>query len=255
MAKYNRKSFFLSGMKPYILLSSAIKEEIEGVIKRLQNPVTSFIAKRETISGNINEQALKIVVTGPCMANTVHAITAVIENMKPVAIIQSGCAGVFRQKGLKSGDICIAENEIDAQLGIESRSKIKELPFALHKIGKKEVKGLYPTDPDLRKFAEKVLNEKFTDDTNIKTGNFITVSTITATEKRSKKLYKDFDAYMENMEGAAAAYIAMLYGIPFCEIRCGSNIVGKREPEKWDLEGAFKKNSKAVYELIKRIAN
>jgi len=44
---------------------------------------------------------------------------------------------------------------------------------------------------------------------------------------------------METMEGAAAAQIAMYYGIPFLEIRSACNIVGNRNRQNWNLEDSF----------------
>ena len=43
---------------------------------------------------------------------------------------------------------------------------------------------------------------------------------------------------VESMEGAAAAHVCALYGVPFLEVRGISNLVGDRDRAAWDVEGA-----------------
>ncbi|MBW1616034.1 MAG: futalosine hydrolase [Deltaproteobacteria bacterium] len=243
-------------MQKNILITSATIQEAEYLIDRLNNRRKTKIGNKLAISGVIHNKAVKIAITGPGIINAAHTATAAIEQKPPELIIKTGCAGGFKQAGLTIGDICIAYAEIDAQLGIEPQNQadtLQELPFPIYKDNKKEIKSTYPTDLKLSLKAEEILKKKICDNTKIMQGNFITVSTVTATDKTAKKYFKAFNCIAENMEGAAAAYIALIYGIPFIEIRAISNIVGKREKEKWDLKTAFKKAGQAVYEIIKEI--
>jgi futalosine hydrolase len=84
------------------------------------------------------------------------------------------------------------------------------------------------------------------------TGPFVTVSTITATEERAERLFNRFRPCMENMEGVAGAYIAKHYSIPFLEIRCASNLVGKRDRASWDLATACERGAKAAIAWLRR---
>jgi futalosine hydrolase len=239
-------------MKPYILILSATSDEVCGIIDNIENPTTCYIGFKKVISGIISNSSIKVLVTGPSILNTACALTAVIEKEKPLMIIQTGCGGVFKNHALKTckiGDICIATKEIFAEFGIESDDKnifIKNPPFYLHK----NFKHIFQIDTNLANHAESILKKRFKDN-NIKKGTFLTVSTITATDKRADILFKTFDApIMENMEGAASAYISLLYDIPFLEVRSASNIVGKRDKSKWKLKEAFEKCSAAVLEFI-----
>ena len=45
-------------------------------------------------------------------------------------------------------------------------------------------------------------------------------------------------AVCENMEGAAAAHVSLLYGVPFAEARGISNIVEDRDRSRWDINTA-----------------
>ncbi|MBF0200933.1 MAG: futalosine hydrolase [Desulfamplus sp.] len=82
-------------------------------------------------------------------------------------------------------------------------------------------------------------------------GNFITVSTITASAGRTAALIDAFSPCMESMEGAAAAHLASLYDIPFIEVRAVSNMAGIREKSKWNIPLAVKNLSVALIAMLK----
>jgi futalosine hydrolase len=82
-------------------------------------------------------------------------------------------------------------------------------------------------------------------------GDFITVSTITATLEHAQHLFKAFNhPCMESMEGAASAHIAALYNIPFIEVRAASNAVGVRNKSQWNIPLACQRASFAVKSLL-----
>ncbi|MBC2715613.1 MAG: futalosine hydrolase [Desulfobacteraceae bacterium] len=246
--------------EPYILILAAVDEELSGLIQNISHPDQSIIGKRNIISGTVGNVHVKLLASGPGIVNTAQALTAMIESAQPRLIVQTGCAGAFRQSGLKIGDIGIATQEIDIHTGLESSSEscvADELPFALIKTTKnksEEVKNRYPINDDLVNHAYQILqSDKISLNFQIKKGVFITVSTITTTNKRADALLKKFNPCMEQMEGAAAAHIAIIYNIPFIEIRSASNFVGKRDTDLWDLDLAFKNASDAVYKFIQEV--
>ncbi|MBI5189367.1 MAG: hypothetical protein HZA22_01640 [Nitrospirae bacterium] len=69
-------------------------------------------------------------------------------------------------------------------------------------------------------------------------GPFLTVSTISGTAARGAELFARYGALCENMEGAAAAQVAALYGVPFVEVRGISNMVEDRNRNAWDIPSA-----------------
>ena len=52
------------------------------------------------------------------------------------------------------------------------------------------------------------------------------------------------------MEGAAAAHICLMYGVPFAEVRGISNLVVDRDRESWDLPAAADVAQRAAIHLI-----
>jgi futalosine hydrolase len=242
-------------MPPHILITAAVNQEIENLSRITEKVNAAYIGGRKIYQGYIEKHQVRILVTGPGPINAVQAMTACIENSKPILIIQTGSAGAFQESGLQIGDIGIATEEIDIHLGIEpekSSTPLEELPFPVLKKKGIALKNRYPCHKSLADIACKKLTgilakEKI----NVKKGPFVTVSTITATEKKAKRLYNQFSAYMEAMEGSGAAHLSIHYNIPFLEIRSASNWVGKREKEKWNLALAFKNSNKAVHAFVR----
>jgi futalosine hydrolase len=251
----------LTTKKPYILIIAAVEQELAGLIQKISFPNRSGIGNRNITEGCLGNVYVKLLVSGPGIINTAQALTAMIESERPQLIVQTGCAGVFRQSGLTIGDVSIATEEIDIHSGLESSSNCyipDDLPFdllnRLYTTNNKEslkLKNRYPLNKELINQAYRILqSDNASSDYQIKTGPFITVSTITTTDKRADALFNKFNPCMEQMEGSAAAHIAIIYNIPFIEIRSASNFVGKRDVDSWNPDLAFKNACNAVYKFI-----
>jgi futalosine hydrolase len=52
------------------------------------------------------------------------------------------------------------------------------------------------------------------------------------------------------MEGAAAAHVCALYGVPFLEVRGISNLVGDRDRQSWQVEEAVAVAGRAALALV-----
>ncbi len=234
----------------HILIFSAMEMEIESLRFCVQNPKNHTIGGRQIISGEIEGKTIRLLHTGPGAANTIQAITACIEHDRPGLMIQTGIAGAFREANLDLGDLGVATEEIDVQLGIEPESDtamVIPLPFpVLHKQGA-DITGRYPLHSQLAETALAVLRRHYLQQTVcIQAGPFVTVATVTATEQRARRLFEQYGACMEAMEGAAAAHLSNHYDIPLLEIRSVSNMVGKRNPNQWNIPLACDRCSDAV---------
>ncbi|CAN2041768.1 Futalosine hydrolase [Candidatus Magnetomoraceae bacterium gMMP-15] len=240
-------------MSSHILIAAAVHNELSKLFDLIDKAVRLNIGHREIISGYLNGKAVRLLITGPGIINTVQSLSAAIENSRPHFIIQTGCAGAFKDSGLGIGDIGIAAEEIDIHLGIEpenERNPLIELPFPVLKYHNLEIKNRYPFNIKLVNYAFKILKQNFFNKFKIIKGTFITVATITATDSRAKKLYEQFRPCMEAMEGVGTAHIGIHYEIPFLEIRSASNLVGKRDLSLWNLPLAFERSTQAVLTFI-----
>ncbi len=237
-----------------ILISAAVSGELEDLQANLDDIVTGRVGGPGITSGRIGRQAVRLVVTGPGIANTVHGLTVAVTDRIPGLIIQTGCGGGFNDAGLCTGDLAVASEEIDIHLGVEPagpEAAAGLLPFPVIEKQGRKIFNRYPVDPGESRRAEKQLKAAFSSsDVNVMAGPFVTAATVTASAARSRYLYRHHGALVENMEGAGAAHVAALYEIPFIEIRAISNQVGDRDKRRWDLPLSFQRCSQAVRSFL-----
>lgn len=242
--------------KNHILVTAAVPLEAAGIRDRMADFEAYRNGGRPVFEGRIGKTRVRLLITGPGMVNTAQGMTAAIECDRPSMILMTGCAGGFERAGLNIGDIGVAEGENDAHLGIEPEEQGMPpypLPFDLEEIDGKAIGARIPLDTDLSRETAAILKEGFKNTpVNIVCGPFVTVSTITATDRGAAGLFNRFHACMESMEGVAGAHVATHYGIPFIEMRCASNLVGKRDREGWDLSLACGRSTEAAVMWIDR---
>ena len=192
------------------------------------------------LEGQIEKASYQLVLTGPGVFNTGHALTVLLEKEKPVMILQTGIAGVFNGTGLGIGDVAVADQEQYVHTGVgDAGVEKKPLPFDLVRGMSSTRQGGYEIDKSLSQSCFECLVQEFSNgDVKVGKANIITVSTITATSGYANDIFKVCNPVMEAMEGAAAAHIAALYKIPFVEVRAASNKVGQRDKSKWDIPQA-----------------
>lgn len=223
----------------------------------------------------------RILLTGVGTVNTAHAVTQAVEEEKPHLMIQIGIGGAFESAGITIGDLAVATSDTDIHVGVESpRYPHDPLPFEPVPGLTDSRNGKYRLNPELCQNTFNALtrngnltgnghltgndnptgninltrNEKvITSSHKIVQGDFITVSTLTATPERVNALETAFSPCMESMEGAAAAQVAALYAIPFVQIRAASNRVGDRDKSRWDIPMAVNRVCNALISLLPQL--
>jgi futalosine hydrolase len=199
-------------------------------------------------SGILDDIPFDCMISGPGVFNTAHALTVYLEHARPTLILDTGIAGTFAYFGsgddddggavgsepLGIGDIGIAVREQYIHTGVGCHSpNMSGLPFDLIENQPLTRQGIYPSDPGLLDLYHGLFTREFIGP--IARGNFITVSSITASPGHAQTICTRFSPVMEAMEGAAAFHVAALYGVPIVEIRAASNFVGERDKDKWDF--------------------
>lgn len=238
-----------------ILITAATPAEVNDIPDLIKNRANAVIGGRSVQTGCIYGQDVSLLITGPGLFNTVGAMTAVIQKQRPALIIHTGCAGVFRESGLRIGDIAVATREIDIQIGIEPQERYalpEPIPFSILIKDGVEIKNEFIFQEEWVQNAYTLLTHSFADaDCKVGKGAFVTVSTITATDRRAAEIYRCYQPCMEAMEGAAAAYVACFHDIPMIEVRSASNFVGVRDKAQWSLPLAFQRAAAAVKACIR----
>lgn len=246
----------------YVLIAAAVDGELAGLRRRMNAWVEDEIGRRPVARGRLLGVPVRLMVTGPGTANTVQALTAVLEHIPPHLILLTGCAGAFRQSGLGIGDVGVADEEIDAHLGLEpmrAGDPPEALPFPVITVDGVPVKGRYPLSRGWAKTAVDALLRAADEVSGsspagirVMRGPFLTVSTITATDRGAEAHYRHHGACMEAMEGSGAAHVACRYGVDLLEVRAASNLVGRRRRDAWNLDLAFERATWAVLTILDR---
>lgn len=217
------------------------------------------------ITARLNNRTFKVIITGPGMVNAAMALGSLMARHRPELIIQAGIAGFFKNKGLGMGDIGIATAETDIHSGVENLkvdNGLQPLPFSLTGSPMEGYDGQVTMHPGLVQRAWSTISKTFSSGgplpgknhlkhcyptaCSVVCGPFITVSTLTATQKTEARLEKAYTPVMESMEGMASAQVACRHGIDFLEIRSGSNPVGIRDKTAWDIPLAISHLSMAL---------
>lgn len=163
---------------------------------------------------------------GPA-ASTLGAMH-LIAHYKPARVVVTGIAGGFIESGLTNGDIMQAKSDCFADLGFQENGKWQNLDHMGFPV-------LALTNRNLGcRYDFEILDGKEPQ------GDFVTVSTITASRKRAVELRENFACDIENMEGASVAMVCHFYQIPCFQIRTISNPVGPRDRDKWEVEKPLK---------------
>jgi len=155
-------------------------------------------------------------------------------------VINFGVAGAFADSGAKLLDICIAQRDCLADLGICYGNRIEQFDSLA-------VPTCFNADPQMFSIAADRLS---TFDASCHQGLFITVNAVSATDERAGFFWQRYQPLCESMEGAAVMRVCQDFKLPCLEIRAVSNFVEKRNPALWKLEDAARHCAGAVAHIL-----
>ncbi|MEZ0328345.1 MAG: futalosine hydrolase [Dissulfuribacterales bacterium] len=162
-------------------------------------------------------------------------------------ILLMGLAGAYSGSQVQVGDICVAESEVYADLGrcvgnviepIEIVEETTSLRFDL----------LTYWNASLFGCIEDVVVE-----TGAKMVDMATVCCVSCNQERAMSIAMRWGVAAENMEGAAAAQVCAVYGIPFLEVRAVSNWAGDCDKTRWRIQPALARLRDFILCFIRRL--
>ncbi len=214
-----------------------------------------------------------VALTGYEKANVAHALTSVLQAGRPRAVILSGVGGGFAQAGVDVGDLVVVEREAYGDTGAWSAEgewlSAEELGLPLAEVAGRSMWNEFPLDAVLARRAHDLLRKLASEaedreavpvesrtglraearvdgSEGVHRGLGVTNSTACGTAAGAERLWKRWRPLVESMEGAAAAHICLLYGVPLVELRGISNLVGPRDRSSWQLEAAAERSGRAA---------
>ena len=170
-----------------------------------------------------------------------------IDRLRPSLVLHLGCAGAFRESGLRLGDVVVATEEIFADEGADTDDgflTLADLGFSPYftepehgghgiQIGDGMGVAIAAVPAEVLAAVRAAMS-----DFSVTSGRLLTVSSGSATNARARALWERWHALAESMEGAAVAWVAQRRGLRFLEVRGISNFVGRRERDAWQVEEA-----------------
>jgi futalosine hydrolase len=236
-------------MKP-IIVTAATCSELSLLISRLEGGGRISAGQREIHEGMIAGRRTIVAVTGIGKVNAASTVTALLEHHEPELLINTGCAGAYRGGGLKVGDLAIATAELFGDEGVVTQNGWHSLELIGIPALTRNGESYFNRFPLTRWAIDKALHVAETEGITLHQGEFVTVSTASGTAVRGEELCQRCAGICENMEGAAAAQVALLYGVDCMEIRGISNLVEDRDLSRWDITLAVERAQGFILRFI-----
>jgi futalosine hydrolase len=209
---------------------------------------------KQLIEGMIGDQRIVLCVGGLGKVNAAHAATLMLTRLDPEALIVFGIGGAYPSSGASIGDLAIASEEIAGDEGVLTREGFKDtehIGIPLLKTATSLIFANFPaSEPLVHRSLQSLAAHQGSLQGKTRVGPFVTLSTCTGTVARALNLEERYHGLCENMEGAAAAQVAELHGVPWLEIRGISNIVEDRDLKKWDIPNAAQKVQQAIQHIV-----
>jgi futalosine hydrolase len=189
------------------------------------------------MEGSLLRPHVPILCTGVGAVNAACSLTRFLEREGARRVIVCGIGGAYAQASLRIGEAVWASSECYGDLGAESPDGFLDM----RALGFPLIDGAGPVyntlSLDIVPAAGAV--------------PFVTVNACTGEDSAAERMAKRTGAAVENMEGAAIAHVAKLYGIPCGEVRGISNRTGNRDRAAWRVKEAAAAAQEAALAFLK----
>ena len=243
---------------PKILLLTATAFEQRRLLAQMQETVHQVVSGKTWHRGFLGRAEVQVVETGIGAVNTAHALTCVLESVRPALVLQVGVGGGYPGAGLEIGALVLASSESYGDVGVRTRNgwqsaELIGIPLLQQD---EDYFNHFSLDEALVSRARDLLLPAAWDGEppRVQVGPFVTVQECSGLAALGREREAHFGALCENMEGAAAAHLCRLYGVPFLELRGISNQVEDRQVEQWNLPLASARAQRAGLHLLHKAA-
>ena len=187
---------------------------------------------------------MRLIISGPGMANAAAASAAAIERCRPTRIFNVGICGVYSEDNSLLGKAVIGSQAVFADTGAGGDTDFKYLQEINLPLARLTDKNIYNT---ISLCCDKAPQDSLRAD-------FLTVAAISSSPAMAKKLSSRFTApagalLCEDMESAAVGLVALRAGIPCTVVRGISNLCGERDHAHWKISQAALAAQKLLLEL------
>lgn len=179
-------------------------------------------------------------------ANTAMTLAAYAQRHRVEQAVLFGIAGAYEGSGLNLGDVALASEEVQADLGIkEGGMKGMGFPTLI-------VHGAGPSSYFHNRFPlDQALTSELAKRLDVPLKRFLTRDLVCETPAEARAIAKKWEADLENMEGAAFAQACLWLGIRGAELRAVSNLAGIRDKNQWRIKLAVEALESVIPRIIR----
>ena len=236
-----------------VLVTAATPLELDHLARALGTAWEHVPLRREVATGEVNGIPVLLAVTGMGKVNAASAVTSLLEHCQPRLLVNTGCAGAYGGSDLAVGDLAVASVEIYGDDGVVTTQGWEPLDLIGIPLLEKKGRRYYNEFPLSLSAGEKAMRLAVALGLPAKRGRFVTVSACSGSVVRGDELAARFGALCENMEGAAVAHVALMYGVDCLEVRGISNMVEDRDLSRWDIPRAVESVQRFVLKYIESL--
>jgi len=237
-----------------IALLAAVPLETELLRRSLSPCEVQRCFGYDLYRSRIGDQPLCLMHSGVGKASAAAAATALVIACRPKLLIMLGCGGAYSGSGLGIGDLAMATSEIYGDEGVQTPDGFLDLEMLGFPLIDKGGQRLFNRFPIARALIDKIIptlgQEAEAKGRRLAEGPFVTVSSCSGSSKLGTDLSRRTGGICENMEGAAAAQVCAMQGLPFLELRGISNMVEDRDVSRWNLKAGAEAAQQAVMHLL-----
>lgn len=235
-----------------IALLCSVPTEAELLAREIQVSETRVSGGKSLAAGMVAGRSVLLCVGGMGKVNAAHAATLLLSRPGVRVLLVFGVGGAYPASGAQVGDLAVATREIAGDEGVLTAEGFRDTQYIGIPLLRSSAANLYnvfPASDSLLKPALRILGSGRSD--RVHAGAFVTLSSCTGTASRASELEMRYHGLCENMEGAAAAQVALSHEVPWLEVRGISNLVEDRNLTAWNIPRAAEAVQKAVLDILK----
>jgi futalosine hydrolase len=190
---------------------------------------------------------IRLITSGPGMANAAAASAAAIERYRPARICNIGICGVYAQDSRLLGKAVIGTHALFADTGVAGDTGFQSLQEIDLPLARSAGENIYTA---ISLNCDGAAHDSLQAD-------FLTVAGISGSPDMARKLCGRFTGpggalLCEDMESAAVGLVALRAGTPCTVVRGISNVCGERDHARWKITQAAQAAQKLLLEILGR---
>ncbi len=234
-------------------LICAVEKECDRILPALRNPKKGTIGATHMVDGGFGGMRVVVGIAGIGKVNAALGTAILMNLVNPDVVLNLGIAGGYGENPPGVGGVAVARKEIYADEGVVDGKSFRgmgEIGIPLLKRDGRSFFNVFPADRSLTASMKRA-GEVVTVTTV--SGDFLTVSSVSGSRTRAKRLEKRFSGICENMEGAAVFHVAYAFRKPCAAVRGISNLAGIRDKRKWKIDAASENCQKVVLAFLESL--